>query len=78
MTVRRALGFKLADTERLLRQYLDYLEQHGERRITIDTAVAWAILPGGSDALHYVRLAAVRGFATYLQRRRPDGRDPRG
>lgn len=67
LTVRRALGFKLADTERLLRQYLDYLEQRGEQLITISTAVAWAILPGGSDALHYVRLAAVRGFASYLR-----------
>ena len=60
LAVRRALGFKLADTERLLGQYLDYLDEHGERRITIATAVAWAVLPGGSDALHYVRLAAVR------------------
>lgn len=67
LMVRRALGFKLADTERLLRQYLDYLDQAGERRITITTAVAWAVLPGGSDALHYVRLAAVRGFANYLR-----------
>jgi integrase len=67
LTVRRALGFKLADTERLLRQYLHYLDQHGERRITIATAVSWAILPSGSDALHYVRLAAVRGFANYLR-----------
>ena len=67
LTVRRALGFKLADTERLLGQYLDYLDQHGEGRITIATAVAWAIQPGGSDALHYVRLAAVRGFARYLR-----------
>ncbi len=67
LTVRRALGFKLADTERLLRQYLDYLDQDGEGRITITTAVAWAVLPGGSDALHYVRLAAVRGFANYLR-----------
>lgn len=40
LTVRRALGFKLADTERLVRQYLDYLDQAGERRITITTAVA--------------------------------------
>jgi integrase len=67
LTVRRALGFKLADTERLLRQYIDYLEQRRERRITIASAVAWAVLPGGSDALHYVRLAAVRGFASYLR-----------
>lgn len=65
--VRRALGFKLVNVELLLRQFVRYLDQQGEQRITINTAVAWAILPEGSDSLHYGRLAAVRGFATHLR-----------
>jgi integrase len=67
LAVRRALGFKLANVELLLRQFVRYLDQQGEQRITINTAIAWAILPEGSDSLHYGRLAAVRGFATHLR-----------
>ncbi len=67
LTVRRALGFKLTNVELLLRQFVRYLDQHGEQRITINTALAWAVLLGGSDSLHYGRLAAVRGFATHLR-----------
>jgi len=66
LTVRRALGFKLARIELMLRGFVCYLDERGEQRITINTAVRWAVLPGGSDSLHYSRLAAVRGFATYL------------
>ena len=69
LTVRRALGFKLTNVELLLRQFVRYLDQPGEQRITITTAVAWAVLPGGSATLHYVRLAAVRGFADPPARR---------
>ena len=66
LAVRRALGFKLEHVERFLRAFVRYLEERGEPRITITSAVAWATMPGGSDSLHYARLAAVRGFAAYL------------
>jgi len=66
LAVRRALGFKLERIGLLLRQFVQYLDERGEQRITIRSAVAWAVLPGGSDWLHYDRLAAVRGFANYL------------
>ncbi len=67
LTVRRALGFKLTNVGLLLRQFVRYLDQHREQRITINTAIAWAVLPQGSDSLHYGRLSAVRGFATHLR-----------
>lgn len=66
LAVRRALGFKLERIGRLLRQFVRYLDERGEQQITVNVAVAWAVLPGGSDSLHYDRLAAVRGFASYL------------
>ncbi len=66
LTVRRALGFKLGQTEMVLRTFVRYLAERGEQRITIKAAVAWAILPQRSDSWHYLRLAAVRGFASYL------------
>jgi integrase/recombinase XerD len=71
VAIRRALGFKLEGIDRLLRDFVRFLEDRGEQRITINTAVAWAVLPGKSNALHYSRLAAVRVFATYLR-----GADP--
>lgn len=67
LIVRRALGYKLVKVEQHLRKFVRYLDQRGQRQITISSAVEWAIAPGGSECLHYARLAAVRGFANYLQ-----------
>lgn len=67
LTVRRALGYKLVKVEQHLREFVRWLDERDEQQITIQRAVEWAILPGGSESLHYARLAAVRGFAGYLQ-----------
>lgn len=66
LALRRAVGYKLTHQERLLRQFLDYLEARGEERISTEQALIWATLPGGDRAWHYNRLQAVRGFARYL------------
>ena len=66
LAVRRALGYKLEGTERLLGQFLDYLEANGADRITVEHALAWALLPGRGQHWHAMRLGAVRGFARYL------------
>jgi integrase len=67
LTLRRALGYRLARPEKLLGQFLDHLERLDESRITVAVALDWARLPanGGSNWWAY-RLSAVRGFATYL------------
>lgn len=65
--VRRALGFKLLRSEKLLGQFVSYLEQHGEVRITTKMAVAWAILPQAGQTWAYARLSVVRRFATYMR-----------
>jgi integrase len=67
LAVRRALGFRLEGVERWLREFVAFLDRRGEQQITINAAVAWAVLPGGSDSLHYRRLATVRLFAEYLR-----------
>jgi integrase len=72
LAVRRALGYKLATAERLLSRFIDYLEARGEQRITIDAAVAWAILPGGHPGYHAHRLQTVRRFARYLHAADPE------
>jgi hypothetical protein len=65
LAVRRALGYKLERTERLVGQFLDYLDAAGVDRITVEHAVAWATLPGAGQHWHAMRLGAVRGFARY-------------
>lgn len=67
LALRRALGYRLARPEKLLNQFLDHLDDCGESRVTVAVALDWARLPasGGSNWWGY-RLAAVRGFASYL------------
>ena len=72
LNVRRALGSKLDRVEKLLGQFLSYLELHHADVITIEHALAWATLPQGSGWWHAIRLSAVRRFAVYL--RTIDGR----
>jgi integrase/recombinase XerD len=67
LSLRRALGFKLANAGRLLGQFLDYLEDRGLDAVTTEVALAWALLPvGGSRHWWAIRISVVRGFATYL------------
>jgi site-specific recombinase XerD len=68
LTVRRALGYKLTDTERLLGQFVAYCEASGVVVVTTEIALAWATLPAGTDASWWAqRLSKVRCFATWLQ-----------
>jgi integrase/recombinase XerD len=66
LALRRALGYRLERTEKLLGQFLDYLDAAGIDRITVEHAVAWATLPGAGQHWHAMRLGAVRGFARYF------------
>ena len=67
LAMRRALGYRLARAEKLLAQFLAYLEDCGETRVRTETALAWATLPTGTDPSWWAsRLTLVRGFATYL------------
>jgi len=68
LQIRRALGYKLERAEKLLVQYLEYLDALGVETVTIENALAWAILPAAGKNGHWwaVRLSAVRGFAKYL------------
>ena len=66
--LRRALGFKLVEHERLLRSFTTRLDAAGLPVLTSEIAVAWATerdLPPGSN-VPAMRLLAARGFARYL------------
>ena len=68
LALRRAMGYRLARPEKLLAQFLTYLEERGETRLRTDTALAWATLPAGKAPSWWwrSRLTVVRRFATYL------------
>lgn len=67
LTMRRALGYKLDKTERLLGQFVAFAEDRGEARIKTETTLAWATQPAGADVIWTSRrLAEVRLFARHL------------
>lgn len=73
LAMRRALGFRLARTEKLLRQFLAYLDEADAETITTGHALEWASLPRGAHpSWPAARLSVVRGFARHL--RALDGR----
>ena len=68
LCVRRALGYKLERDEKLLTQFLTYLESLGQQHLSTEAAVAWATLPAGAHRRWWAnRLTIVRGFAAYLR-----------
>jgi integrase/recombinase XerD len=68
LRLRRALGFKLKEEERLLGQLVGYLEAAGATTVSSELAVRWARLPVGVHPNQWAkRLRIARGFAAYLQ-----------
>jgi integrase/recombinase XerD len=67
LTMRRALGYKLGRTEKLLADFIGFVEATAADHMTIDLALAWATRPVKGDVSWWSgRLSVVRGFATYL------------
>ena len=69
LRVRRALGSKLEGHDRLLADFVAYMETAGAPAITTELALRWAKLPGDGAHPSYLarRLGAVRGFARHIQ-----------
>jgi integrase len=67
LAIRRALGFKLREHDRLLDGFLTYLEASAATTITVTDVVAWATLPGVSPAVSSKRLSVVRAFARHMR-----------
>jgi integrase/recombinase XerD len=67
LRVRRSVGFKLESDQRLLEDFVGYLERAGAARITTEQALCWARLPENARPYHWrKRLGVVRLFARYL------------
>lgn len=68
LRLRRSLGYKLRRPEKLLAQFIDYLEAAGAETITTEHALTWACQAKGTNSgWRSQRLSVVRGFANYLQ-----------
>jgi integrase/recombinase XerD len=67
LAMRRALGYRLARAEKLLAQFIAWLNERGEQTITTASALAWATLPPATGSgWHAYRLSVVRGFAAHV------------
>jgi len=68
LALRRALGYTLEDADRLLADFVDYLEESGAAHVSAELALAWATRPVGASPVWWrQRLGVVRGFAQHLQ-----------
>jgi integrase len=75
--IRRQLGYKLTADQRLLEQFVTFLEQADAVRITTELALMWARLPVDARPHRWrQRLGIVRGFARYLATIDPDSEVP--
>jgi integrase len=67
LALRRSLGFTLQRDEKLLAQFLAWLDEQGKTTVTIPDALTWVRLPDtASPSWLRMRMRAIRGFAIYL------------
>jgi integrase len=67
MAIRRGLGFKLTQEQRMLTRFIAFMDQAGESTITVELAQRWATTPTGVGYAYLAqRMRAVRAFARYL------------
>lgn len=72
LLVRRAMGFKLANHEWLIKDFLDTLERDRAQKITVSAALTWACLPQAvSPNWHKDRLTVIRSLAGYIHASAP-------
>jgi integrase len=70
LAIRRAAGFALRTTEKLLRQFVTFAIRQGDTHIVSATAIAWASL-ASSEPLRANRLRMVSRFAQFAQAEDP-------
>lgn len=67
LRIRRGLGFKLKADQRLLEDFVGFLQRAGAERITTELALRWARLPVTAHPHRWrQRLGIVRVFARYV------------
>ncbi len=68
INLRHALGFKLRDTESLLKDFTDFMERENAPYITTNLALLWAKAPKNTLQAYWgSRLSVIRRFAQYVK-----------
>ncbi len=68
LQIRRAEGAQFTRVGPALAHFVDFVEERGARRVTVELALEWAKqATSASDAHRANRLTMVRGFAAYLR-----------
>lgn len=65
LSLRRCVGYQLAEHGRVLPDFVAYAQSRGETTVHAQSAVTWAA-SAASDGQAARRLSMVRGFARYL------------
>ena len=77
LRIRRAAGIQFRKVGPALEHFVEFLEQRGAERVTVELAVEWATLATAASDTHRAnRLTMVRGFAAYLRERDPANEIP--
>lgn len=72
LRLRRLMGARLNVHEGLISSFMARLETAGHHTVTVEAAVAWAVLPVDvSPRWRAYRLAVIRGFCAYVHARDP-------
>jgi integrase len=73
LLLRRLRGYQQCDQAWLIREYLDFLDQHGFSAITVTNALAWACLPVNTRSRwRNQRLTVIRLFAAHIHANIPE------
>jgi integrase len=73
LRLRRSFGYKLADHDWLIAQFLDHIAETGSTTITVGDALAFAQIPATtSRRWHATRLDVIRGFSAFVHASDPD------
>lgn len=73
LRVRRALGYKLDGTERVLHRFVAYMDERDAVTVTVADAVGFATAPPArSPRTQALRLSAIRCFTRWARCQRPD------
>ncbi len=77
LRIRRGEGVRFKKIGVALEHFVEFLEERGAERVTIELAVEWATLPTQASDMHRAnRLTMVRGFAAFLRERDPANEVP--
>lgn len=77
LRTRRADGVQFNKVGLALEHFVEFLDERGAERVTVELAVEWASLPSAATDRHRAnRLTMVRGFAAYLRELDPANEVP--